>query len=145
MSGIIGGRNSKSGLLIRLGPHNTVSSFQASQTNAGSQCAVETQLVNEGNNQNANGTYTCPADGNYMCMFSGIQFETGGSGNIAVSLYRDGSGIGSPAYSIAGQYEHASSKNVIPCTAGQTLYWKPWSGYRNLQGGYTNITFYLMN
>ena len=145
MSGIIGSIYSKSGLVNRLGPDTTVSSFKGAQALPNNKIPVESQLVDAGGNQNANGTYTCPATGNYMCMLSCMQDGTSGGGNLAVGLSKNGSWVGAHAYTIAGQYERVAMQNVIPCSFGDALFWMPWDGYRTVQSGYTNITFYLLN
>jgi len=144
MSGIIGNAQSRSGLVYRYTSANTMSSYSGAANTAGTIIAVQTQLVDAGGNQNSNGTYTCPVSGAYMCMCTAIG-GSGGSGNIAISLYKNGSGIGEAAYSIGAQFENANMHQIISATAGQYFYWKTWSGYRDLQSGYINVTFYLMD
>ena len=144
MSGIIGSSQSRSGLVVRFTSANTMSSFESPANTASAILSVQTQLVDPGNNQNSNGTYTCPVSGDYMCMVTAMG-DSGGSGNIAIGLYKNGSGIGATAYSVGAQFERANMHQIITAVAGDTFYWKTWSGYRDLFGGYSNVTFYLMN
>jgi hypothetical protein len=124
-------------------PLSTVSSFASAAVTGGNDFTVNSTNVNIGSDQASNGEYTCPVAGAYMCMIS-FMADSGGGGNAAVSLKKNGSWVGQAAYTVGNTYENAAMFQVISCAANDVLKWNSWSGYSNIHSGYSNVTFYLL-